>query len=62
MCLLKINNFNSRQKLRFEEITALSKAVEIIGGDEVKGAGERNLPAFLQIGSRKATVLAHLKE
>jgi peptidoglycan hydrolase CwlO-like protein len=61
MCMLKTNDFNSRQKLRKDEISAISKAVDIIGGDDVKGAGERNLPAFFQIRSQKATVFAHLR-
>jgi len=60
MCRLKTSDFNSRQKLRDGEITSLSKAVDIIGGDKVKGAGERNLQ-LLQLSSRRGTVFAHLR-
>jgi len=60
MCRLKTSDFNSRQKLRDGEITSLTKAVDIIGGDKVKGAGERNLQ-LLQLSSRRGTVFAHLR-
>jgi hypothetical protein len=62
MCLLKTNDFNSRQKLREEEIAAIKKAVDIIGSDAVKGAGERNLPSFLQTHSlMQGAAFAHLR-
>jgi len=62
MCLLKRSDFDSRQKLRAEEIDTLSKAISIIGGDGVKGAGDRNLPALLQLSnSRRGAVLAQLR-
>jgi len=62
MCLLKTNDFNSRQKLRAEEIAAIGKAVEIIGSDDVAGAGDRNLPALLQLRTaRRGAVFAHLR-
>jgi outer membrane murein-binding lipoprotein Lpp len=62
MCLLKRSDFDSRQKLRAEEIGALEKAISIIGGDAVKGAGDRNLPALLQLSnSRRGAVLTQLR-
>ena len=36
----KIADFNSRQKLRAEEIAAIEKAIEIMSIDTVAGAGE----------------------
>jgi hypothetical protein len=62
MCLLKRSDFDSRQKLRAEEIGTLEKAISIIGGDAVKGAGDRNLPALLQLSnSRRGAVFAQLR-
>jgi len=62
MCLLKRSDFCSRQKLREEEIGTLEKAISIIGSDDVKGAGERNLPALLELrSSRKGAAFAHLR-
>jgi len=61
MCQQKTTDFNSRQKLREEEIAAISKAVGIIGGDGVAGAGDRHLPSLIQTSSKRAAVFAHLR-
>jgi chromosome segregation ATPase len=45
LCEQKAADFSSREALRQGEIDAIAKAMEIIGGDSVKGAGEKNLPA-----------------
>eukprot|EP00927_Polykrikos_kofoidii_P086225 TRINITY_DN95_c0_g1_i1.p1 TRINITY_DN95_c0_g1~~TRINITY_DN95_c0_g1_i1.p1 ORF type:complete len:708 (+),score=189.60 TRINITY_DN95_c0_g1_i1:80-2125(+) len=48
LCEQKSRDFESRQKLRGEEIVALAKAIEIISSKSVAGAGEKNLPTLLQ--------------
>merc|ERR1719443_1936586 len=48
LCSTKSSEFADRQKLRAEEIEALSKAIEIIGSQAVKGSGEKHLPSFVQ--------------
>jgi len=45
LCAKKSSDFESRQQLRAGEIDALSKAIEIIGSDAVKGSGEKHLPS-----------------
>jgi hypothetical protein len=62
MCEVKTSDFTSRLKLRDEEISTLSKAIEIIKGDSVAGAGKRNLD-FIQVHSlhRRVTTFAHLR-
>lgn len=47
--------FKSRQKLRGEELEALGKAIDIISGDAVTGAG-KHLPGLLQSGTAMAVV------
>jgi len=49
LCAQKRADFASRQKLREEELAALAKATEIIASGTVAGAGDKNLPALLQI-------------
>merc|ERR1719460_2819878 len=44
----KWTDFASRQKLRQEEIVAVEKAIEIMGGDAVAGSADKHLPAMLQ--------------
>lgn len=51
LCEQKAADFKSRQELRDGEIDALSKAMEIIGSNSVKGAGEKNLPQLIQASS-----------
>jgi len=43
-CTIKQNDFVARQQLRTDELTAINKAVSIIGGSAVKGSGEKHLP------------------
>merc|ERR1719183_1369766 len=45
LCEQKATDLASRQALRQGEIDALSQAIEIIGGNAVKGSGEKHLPA-----------------
>jgi len=59
LCKQKTSDFESRQTLRAEEIEAISKAIEIIGSETVAGAGDKHLPALLQI--RKKSSLAQLR-
>jgi hypothetical protein len=55
-CDQKASDFEARQQLRQEEIEAVNKAIEIVGGSQVQGAAEKNLPSFVQ-RSRFATSL-----
>jgi len=50
LCNQKKADFESRQKLRAEELETLKKAMEIISSGEVAGAGDKYLPTFLQTG------------
>jgi len=50
-CEQKGNDFVARQKLRAQELEAVSKAIEIISSDDVKGASEDHLPQFYQEGT-----------
>jgi chromosome segregation ATPase len=60
LCHLKTTDFESRQKLRAEELDAIKKAMEIIGSGAVAGAGEKHLPAMLQVRKRSPS-LAQLR-
>merc|ERR1719161_789560 len=60
LCKQKTSDFESRQTLRSEEIAAISKAIEIIGSETVAGAGDKHLPALMQLGS-KGKALAQLR-
>jgi len=62
MCKQKADDFEARQKLRSEELEVLKKAMEIIADGTVKGAGEKNLPQFLQMGSRVALAQIQTKQ
>jgi len=57
-CEEKTAEFNSRQTLRAEEIVAIEKAIEIIGGEAVAGAADKHLPGAL---TQTATALAQLR-
>jgi hypothetical protein len=48
LCTQKKNDFESRQKLRAEELEAVAKAAEIIASNEVRGTGEKYLPSLIQ--------------
>jgi len=56
LCKVKTDDYESRSKLRTEEIAAIRKAVEIISGQSVAGAGEQHLPALLQQKRRKSSL------
>jgi len=56
-CEQKAADFESRQKLRDEEIEAITKAIEIISSSAVKGNSEKHLPQLLQ----GKTALAQLR-
>jgi len=47
-CAQKASDFESRQKLRGEEIEAIEKAIEIISSSAVQGNAEKHLPMLLQ--------------
>merc|ERR1719498_180549 len=47
MCRRKTEDFESRQELRSGELTAIEKAVEILGGGAVSGAAEKHLPSSM---------------
>merc|ERR1719235_441199 len=57
-CEQKASDFESRQKLRAEEIEAVTKAIEIISSSAVKGNSEKHLPQLLQ---KKTAALAQLR-
>jgi DNA repair exonuclease SbcCD ATPase subunit len=58
LCNRKTQDFNARQKLRQEELDAISKAMEIVGSKDVAGAGEKHLPQLIQ---KSAPALAQLR-
>merc|ERR1719375_1209377 len=47
-CESKSNDFESRQKLRSEELDALQEAIDIIASKSVSGAADKHLPALVQ--------------
>eukprot|EP00931_Biecheleriopsis_adriatica_P114289 TRINITY_DN8986_c0_g2_i1.p1 TRINITY_DN8986_c0_g2~~TRINITY_DN8986_c0_g2_i1.p1 ORF type:complete len:691 (+),score=233.03 TRINITY_DN8986_c0_g2_i1:56-2128(+) len=53
----KTSEFNSRQKLRSEELKAVRKAIEIISSEDVTGSANKHLPSFYQ----RQSVLAVLR-
>merc|ERR1719199_2234459 len=75
-CAEKASDFAERQKLRTEELEAVNKAIEILGGDAVAGSADKHLPALLQkktgsslaqlrastLNPNQARVVAFLKE
>merc|ERR1719502_1907376 len=51
-CKLKSEAFDERQKLRGEELDAITQAIEILGSDAVSGSADKHLPTMLlQMGS-----------
>merc|ERR1719387_2044480 len=54
LCTQKTSGFEARQKLRSEELDAISKAIEIISSQAVAGSGEKHLPQLLQTRSALA--------
>jgi hypothetical protein len=57
-CKSKASDFESRQQLRAEEITAIEKAIEILSSNAVSGNAEKYLPTLLQ---KKSATLAQLR-
>merc|ERR1719456_2146798 len=60
-CAQKGSDFASRQKLRQEEIEAVGKAIEIMGGDAVAGSADKHLPAMLQAKATGRRSLVQLR-
>jgi len=60
-CEARSQEFESNQVVRKDEIDAISKAIEIISSDKVKGTGEERLPAALLQKPKSKTVLAQLR-
>merc|ERR1719281_1083868 len=58
LCEEKSQDFAARQKLRAEELVAIDKAMEIIGAQDVAGAGAKHLPGLVQ---KRQTALAQLR-
>jgi len=61
LCTQKTVDFQARQKLRQEELDAINKAIEIMSSNTVAGAGEKHLPAFLQLKSTGNRLLLQIK-
>mmetsp|Transcript_154727 Transcript_154727/g.273307 ORF Transcript_154727/g.273307 Transcript_154727/m.273307 type:complete len:678 (-) Transcript_154727:50-2083(-) len=60
LCEVKTANFESRQKLRADEIEAINKAIEIISSGAVAGSAEKHLPSLVETsGSALAQLRAH---
>merc|ERR1719281_2242491 len=59
LCEEKSEDFTARQKLRAEELVAIDKAMEIIGAQDVAGAGSKHLPGLVQ---KRKTALAQLRK
>jgi cell division septum initiation protein DivIVA len=47
-CEQKASDFENRQQLRADEITAIEKAIEILSSGSVSGAADKHLPALVQ--------------
>merc|ERR1719394_1372683 len=60
-CETKATDFETRQKLRAEEIEAVNKAIEIMSGGSVSGAADKHLPSLLQIQAERANTFAQLR-
>jgi FtsZ-binding cell division protein ZapB len=61
LCATKSQDYERRQNVRASELEALGKAVEIIGGQAVKGSGDKHLHGFLQI-RQQVSALAQLRK
>jgi len=59
LCQTKQADFASRQKLRADELEAIQKAIEIMSSDSVSGAGDKHLPALVQL--KKGAALVQLR-
>jgi uncharacterized protein YoxC len=61
LCTQKTADFEARQKLRAGELEAISKAMEIISSQAVSGAGDKHLPALVQIAEKHRSAFAQLR-
>jgi hypothetical protein len=61
MCQQKATDFASRQKLRADEIGALSTAIEVISSKTVAGAGDKHLPSASLLQLSSGSTLAQLR-
>merc|ERR1719333_1737629 len=59
-CEQKAADFESRQKLRAKELEAITKAIEIISSNAVKGNSEKHLPQLVQT-TKNNTALVQLR-
>jgi len=57
-CSMKSSDFESRQKLRSDEIGTLEKAIEILAGNAVSGHAKKHLPGLVQ---KTATSFSQLR-
>merc|ERR1719261_1234132 len=60
-CESKSNDFESRGKLRQEELDALQEAIDIIASKSVSGAADKHLPSFVQTQSLALRASAQTK-
>ena len=51
---LKSQNYETNQKVRADELEALSKAIEIISSGSVAGSASKHLPTLVQTNAKKA--------
>jgi len=57
LCLKKMSDFGTRQKLREEEIQAITKAIDIIKSNAVSGAADKHLRSMVQTHKRVTLLL-----
>merc|ERR1719207_486914 len=55
-CAQKTSDFEARQKMRAEELSAIDQAIEIISSGAVSGAAGTHLPGLVQVGQRATLV------
>jgi len=60
-CDKKKEDFDNRQKLRADEITAVEKAIDILSSEAVKGNAEKHLPTMLQASPSHGTALIQVR-
>merc|ERR1719207_528430 len=58
-CAQKQSDFEARQKMRAEELTAIDQAIEIISSGSVAGSAGKHLPGLVQVKS--ATTFVQLR-
>merc|ERR1740120_601403 len=61
LCAQKSQDFDSRQKLRAQELDALGEAIEIMQGDDVSGSAKKHLPSLMAVGDGRGAALAQLR-